>query len=39
MTYINYSAIIPVLIEAFKEQQARIDQLEAILKKNGLVKP
>ena len=35
---INYNAIVPVLIEAFKEQQARIDQLEAILKENGLMK-
>lgn len=39
MVYINYSAVIPVLVEAFKEQQARIEQLEAILKDNGLMKP
>ena len=38
MVYINYSAVIPVLVEAFKEQQARIEQLEAILKENGLLK-
>ena len=34
---INYNAIIPVLIEAFKEQQARIEQLESILRENGLL--
>ena len=39
MVYINYSAIIPVLVEAFKEQQARIEQLESILRNNGLLKP
>ena len=39
MTYINYDALIPVLVEAFKEQQARIEQLESILKKNKLLKP
>ena len=38
MVYINYSAVVPVLVEAFKEQQARIEQLEAILKENGLLK-
>ena len=37
--YINYSAVIPVLVEAFKEQQVRIELLEAILKENGLMKP
>lgn len=37
--YINYIAIVPVLVEAFKEQQARIEQLESILKKNGFLKP
>lgn len=37
MVYINYSAVIPVLVEAFKEQQARIEQLEAVLKENGLL--
>lgn len=35
---INYDAIIPVLVEAFKEQQARIDQLEAIIRENNLRK-
>ena len=35
---INYSAIIPVIIEAFKEQQARIEQLESILRENRLLK-
>lgn len=39
MIYINYSAIVPVLVEAFKEQQARIQQLEDILKDKGLLKP
>ena len=39
MVYINYSAVIPVLVEAFKEQQTRIEQLETILKENGLLKP
>ena len=39
MVYINYSAIIPFLVEAFKEQQARIEQLESVLEKNGLLKP
>lgn len=34
---INYNAIVTVLLEAFKEQQARIDQLEFILRKNGLL--
>ena len=35
---VNYSAIVPVLIEAFKEQQARIEQLESILRENHLLK-
>ena len=34
---INYNAIVPVLIEAFKEQQTRIEQLESILMENGLL--
>ena len=34
---INYDAIVPVLVEAFKEQQARIEQLESILRENGLL--
>lgn len=33
---INYNAIVPVLIEAFKEQQTKIEQLESILRENGL---
>lgn len=36
---INYNAVVTVLVEAFKEQQARIDQLEGILRENGLLKP
>lgn len=39
MVYINYSALVPVLVEAFKEQQAKIEQLEEVLKKNGLLNP
>ena len=35
---INYNALVAVLIEAFKEQQARIDSLEAILEENGLMR-
>ena len=35
---INYDAVVTVLVEAFKEQQARISQLEAILEENGLMK-
>lgn len=34
---INYNAVVAVLVEAFKEQQARIDQLESILRGNGLL--
>lgn len=34
---INYDALVPVLIEAFKEQQARIDELEGILRNSGLL--
>ena len=34
---INYNAVVTVLVEAFKEQQARIDQLESILSENGLL--
>ena len=34
---INYNAVVTVLVEAFKEQQARIDQLESILRENGLL--
>ncbi|MCF8359209.1 MAG: tail fiber domain-containing protein [Prolixibacteraceae bacterium] len=32
--YVNYNAIIPVIVEAMKEQQVRIDNLEAELKKS-----
>lgn len=39
MVYINYLALVPVLVEAFKEQQAKIEQLEEVLKKNGLLNP
>lgn len=35
---INYNAVVTVLVEAFKEQQARIDQLESILRENNLLK-
>ena len=35
---INYNAIVTVLVEAFKEQQARIEQLETILRENGLLR-
>ena len=35
---INYNAIVTVLVEAFKEQQARIEQLETILRGNGLLR-
>lgn len=34
---INYNAVVTVLVEAFKEQQARIDQLESILRENGFL--
>ena len=35
---INYNAVVTVLIEAFKEQQTRIEQLESILRENRLLK-
>lgn len=35
---INYNAVVAVLVEAFKEQQVRIEQLEAILRENNLLK-
>lgn len=35
-TGINYNAIVTVLVEAFKEQQTRIDRLEFLLRENGL---
>ena len=34
---INYNAVVTVLVEAFKEQQQRIDNLESILRENGLL--
>lgn len=34
---INYNAVVTVLVEAVKEQQTRIDQLESILMENGLL--
>jgi len=37
MVGINYNAVVTVLVEAFKEQQARIEQLESILRENGLM--
>jgi hypothetical protein len=37
MVYINYSAIVPVLVEAFKEQQARIEYLESVLRNQKLI--
>lgn len=36
-TGINYNAIVPLLVEALKEQQARIERMETILKENGLL--
>ena len=35
-TAINYNAVLTVLVEAFKEQQAKIEHLETILRENGL---
>lgn len=35
---INYNAVVAVLVEAFKEQQTRIEQLEAILRESNLLK-
>lgn len=35
---INYNAVVTLLVEAFKEQQARIEQLESILRENQLLK-
>lgn len=35
---INYNALVTVLIEAFKEQQERIEVLEAIIEENGLMR-
>ena len=33
---ISYDAIVPVLVEAFKEQQSKIERLEYMLRGNGL---
>ena len=35
---INYNAVVTVLVEAFKEQQAKIEQMEAVLRENGLLR-
>ena len=35
---INYNAVVTVLVEAFKEQQAKIEQLEAALREHGLMR-
>lgn len=37
MAGINYNAVVTVLVEAFKEQQARIERLESVLRANGLM--
>ena len=36
--YISYSSLVPVLIEAIKEQQAQIDMMRSVLKENGIIK-
>ena len=35
---INYNAVVTVLVEAFKEQQAKIEQMEAVLREHGLMR-
>ena len=35
---INYGAVVTVLVEAFKEQQAKIRELEAVLEESGLMR-
>ena len=35
---INYNAVVTVLVEAFKEQQTKIEQLESVLRENGLLR-
>lgn len=35
---INYNAVVTVLVEAFKEQQAKIEQMEAVLREHGLLR-
>lgn len=37
--YVDYETFTVFLIQAFKEQNARIEQLEAVLEENGLLKP
>lgn len=39
LLYVDYDTFTVLLIQAFKEQKARIEQLETILKENGLLKP
>lgn len=39
MLYVDYETFTVFLIQAFKEQNARIEQLETILEENGLLKP
>jgi len=34
---IDYNSVLTMLVEAFKQQQARMDGLENVLKKNGLI--
>lgn len=36
LRYVDYEALTVLLIEALKEQKARIDKLEIIIKNNGL---
>ena len=35
---INYNAVVTVLVEAFKEQEAKIEQLESVLREHGLLR-
>ena len=35
---INYNAVVTVLVEAFKEQQTKIEQMEAVLRENGILR-
>ena len=37
MVYINYAAIVPVLVEAFKEQQQQLELLRKVLEEKGLL--
>lgn len=39
LLYVDYDTFTVLLIQAFKEQKARIEQLETILEENGLLKP